>query len=214
MRARPPERDILLGRTVYNGTTQNIGINYLTSKEPIWFAGPDIIASILLTGKVPRIEKAIRVMPHGKQAGLASTSLRGMVNVDAKRHSFFKHVIEQRAAHESSPALHYWLKILANSGSYGLFVELNQNDAHATKLGMFSGEESFETVSDVVEEPGKWFAPHIASLITSGGRLLLAMLEKSIADAGGTYLFCDTDSAAIVSAENRQQIAMPNAANP
>ena len=57
-----PDNDILPVRTVYNGTTQNIGINYLTSKEPIWFAGPDIIASILLTGKVPHIEKAIRVV--------------------------------------------------------------------------------------------------------------------------------------------------------
>ena len=134
--------------------------------------------------------------------------------MDAKRHSFFKHVIEQRAANESNPALHYWLKILANSGSYGLFVELNPNESDATKLKVFSGEESFETTSDVVEEPGKWFAPHIASLITSGGRLLLAMLEKCIADAGGTYLFCDTDSAAIVSAKHRQQIAMPDGAKP
>ncbi len=78
-----PDNDILPTRTIYNGTTQNIGINYLTSKEPIWFAGPDIIASILLTGKVPHIEKAIRVVPHGKQTGLGATSLRGMVEVDA-----------------------------------------------------------------------------------------------------------------------------------
>jgi len=140
-----PDNDILPVRTVYNGTTQNIGINYLTSKEPIWFAGPDIIASILLTGRVPCIEKAIRVKPHGKQQGLTSTSLRGMVKVDANKNSFFKHVIEQRAAHESNPALHYWLKILANSGSYGLFVELNPNEADAAKLKVFSGEESFET---------------------------------------------------------------------
>ncbi len=66
----------------------------------------------------------------------------------------------------------------------------------------------------MVEEPGKWFAPHIASLITSGGRLLLAMLEKTIADAGGTFLFCDTDSAAIVSAKHRQRIAMPDGGEP
>ena len=137
-----------------------------------------------------------------------------MVRVDAKKHSFFKHVIEQRAAHESNPALHYWLKILANSGSYGLFVELNPNDADAAELHVHSGEDSFSTQSDVVEEPGDWFAPHIASLITSGGRLLLAMLEKCITDAGGTYLFCDTDSAAIVSTETRQQIAMPDGAKP
>src|ERR1035438_1380803 len=209
-----PDNDILPVRTVYNGATQNIGINYLTSKEPIWFAGPDIIASILLTGKVPHIEKAIRVNPHGKQRGLASTSLRGMVRVDANKNSFFRHVIEQRAAHESNPALHYWLKILANSGSYGLFVELNPNEADAAQLKVFSGEEFFETTSDVVEEPGKWFAPHVASLITSGGRLLLAMLERCIADAGGTFLFCDTDSAAIVSAKHRERIAMPDGAQP
>jgi len=209
-----PDNDILPVRTLYNGVTQNIGINYLTSENPIWFAGPDIVASILLTGRVPRIEKAIRVVAHGKQGGLKGTSLRGMVEVDANKHSFFRHVIEQRAAHESNPALYYWLKILANSGSYGLFVELNPNESDTTKLRVFSGEESFDTTSDVIEEPGKWFAPHIASLITSGGRLLLAMLEKCIANAGGTFLFCDTDSAAIVSSEHGGLVAMPDGAKP
>jgi hypothetical protein len=209
-----PVDNILPVRCVYNGTTQNIGINYLTSKEPIWFAGPDVIASILLTGKVPTIDKAIRVEPRGKQPGLASTSLRGMVKVDAKKHSFFKHVIEQRAAHESNPALHYWLKILANSGSYGLFVELNPNEANEAELRVFSGEESFSTTSDVVEEPGDWFAPHVASLITAGGRLLLAMLEKCITNAGGRFLFCDTDSAAIVSSQHGGLVAMPDGAEP
>jgi hypothetical protein len=201
-------------RTLYNGVTQNIGLDYLTSPEPIWFAGPDIVDSILLTGKIPRIEKAIRIVAHGKQEGLRATSLRSMVEVDANTHSFFKHVIEQRAAHESDPALYYWLKILANSGSYGLFVELNPNDSDVTELRVFSGEESFETTSDVVEEPGPWFAPHIASLITSGGRLLLGMLERCITDAGGTFLFCDTDSAAIVSSEHGGPIAMPDGAEP
>ncbi len=40
------------------------------------------------------------------------------------------------------------------------------------------------------------------------------MLEKAITDAGGTFLFCDTDSAAIVSAGHRQLIAMPDGAEP
>jgi hypothetical protein len=153
-------------------------------------------------------------VPHGKQAKLGSTSLRGMVKVDANRNSFFKHVIEQRAAHESNPALHYWLKILANSGSYGQFVELNPRESNGTNIKVFSGEESFPTTSDVVEEPGKWFAPHIVSLITSGGRLLLGMLEKCIADAGASFLFCDTDSAAIVSSQHGRPVAMPDGAEP
>jgi hypothetical protein len=59
-----------------------------------------------------------------------------------------------------------------------------------------------------------WFAPHIGSLTTAGGRLLLATLEKCIVNAGGTFLFCDTDSAAIVSTEQRTQIAMPDGAEP
>jgi hypothetical protein len=137
-----------------------------------------------------------------------------MVSIDGNRDSLFKHVVEQRAANEVNPALYYWLKILASSGSYGLFVELNPNESNSTRLKVFSGEESFETTSDVVEEPGKWFAPHIAALITSGGRLLLGMLERCIADAGGTFLFCDTDSAAVVSAQHRQKIAMPEGAKP
>lgn len=210
-----PNRDILPVRSLYNGVTQNIGINYLTSKGPIWFAGPDIVASILLNGRVvPRIEKAIRVVPTGKQKGLAETSLRGMVRIDANKVSFFRNVIEQRAANEENAALHYWLKILANSGSYGLFVELNPDEAKNAKLRIFTGEKPFDTTSDVVEEPGDWFAPHIGSLITAGGRLLLAMLEKCISDAGGSYLFCDTDSAAIVSTEHRQKISMPDAGEP
>jgi hypothetical protein len=40
------------------------------------------------------------------------------------------------------------------------------------------------------------------------------MLEKCIADTGGTFLLCDTDSAAIVSAKDRQPIAMPDGAEP
>jgi hypothetical protein len=209
-----PEEDIFPVRTAYNGTTQNIGINYLTSKKPIWLGGPDVIASILLTGKIPRIVKALQVLGHGKQKQLGSTTLRGMVEINASQHSFFKHVIEQRAANESNPPLHYWLKILANSGSYGLFVELNPKESPNAKVKVFSGEEAFETTSNIVEEPGKWFAPHIGALITAGGRLLLAMLERCITNAGGTYLFCDTDSAAIVSAKHRQTIPMPDGERP
>jgi hypothetical protein len=73
---------------------------------------------------------------------LGSTSLRGVVKTDATKHSFFKHVIEQRAANESKPALYYWLKILANSGSYGWLVVLNPNEAAYVKLKVFSGEDS------------------------------------------------------------------------
>src|SRR5215469_11254567 len=61
---------------------------------------------------------------------------------------------------------------------------------------------------------GKVVCTPLGSLITSAGRLLLAMLERCITDASGTYLFCDTDSAAIVSTQRRQQVAMPDGTPP
>ena len=82
------DRDILPVRTVYNGQTQNIGINELSSDAPIWFAGLDLVASVLLTGKAPRILKAIRMIPHGKHKGLMRTSLYGMVDIDPRHDDF------------------------------------------------------------------------------------------------------------------------------
>ncbi len=47
------------------------------------------------------------------------------------------------------------------------------------------------------ERPGAFFNPIVATLVTGGARLMLAMLETEVAAAGGTFVFCDTDSLAI-----------------
>jgi hypothetical protein len=52
-----------------------------------------------------------------------------------------------------------------------------------------------------MEPPGPWYFPPVSALITAGGRLLLAMLERMVTDASGSYLMCDTDSMAIVASE-------------
>ncbi len=198
-----PSDDILPVRTVYNGATQNIGNNYLTSKTPLWFAGCDLVASAIRTGKAPRILRAIRIVPHGKQAGMKTVALRGsMVEIDPYKDDLFRKVIEQRKLNKADKKLYYWLKILANS-IYGFFVELipelqNRN----ISLEIFSGEKTFSESSDVIEKEGKWFFAPLASLITSAGRLLLAMTETCVSEKKGTYLFCDTDSLAIVSSKD------------
>jgi hypothetical protein len=197
-----PDNDILPVRTVYNGQTQNIGINNLSSDSPIWFAGPDVIASVLLTGKCPQIIEAIRMVPHGKQRGLNPTVLCGKVHIDPKKDDFFRSVIEQRECHKSNRGLERFLKTLANSGSYGLFVEVTpETTRQPTPVKVFSGDRHFEQEGSTVETHGQWYFPPVASLITAGGRLFLAMLEKSVSDRSGTYLFCDTDSMCIVATE-------------
>jgi hypothetical protein len=213
-----PSTEILPARAKYNGETTNIGINPLSSETPLWFAGPDLVAAKLFTGQSPEILRAIRVVPEGRQPGLMKISLRGMVEIDPKTDDFFKVVIEarervrkdKRLTAAEREALQYFLKILANSGSYGLFVEINPERVGAdektgaparAKMQVFSGEHQFETTSTVIEKPGDWYCPVFASLITAGGRLLLAMLERAVTDAGGTYVLCDTDSMAIVASE-------------
>jgi hypothetical protein len=59
------------------------------------------------------------------------------------------------------------------------------------------------------ETPGDYYFPPLASLITSGARLMLALLEHSVSDAGGTYAMEDTDSMAIVANEHGGLVACP-----
>jgi hypothetical protein len=207
-----PDKNIFPVRSVYDGRTQNIGSNYLTSEEPIWFAGPDVIASVLATGKAPQIEKAIRVVPRGKQAGLRPTNLRGMVQIDPRKEDFFRRVVEERKKFPKDDPMEYFLKIFASSGSYGLFVEVNQKELdESTAVGVFSGEHSHEESSKEIEEAGRWYSPILGSLIAAGGRLLLAMLERCVADTEGTYLFCDTDSLCIVSSQKSEPLRIAGA---
>ena len=49
--------------------------------------------------------------------------------------------------------------------------------------------------------PGEFCFPPVASLITGGGRLMLAMLEHCVSKLGGEYVMEDTDSMAIVATE-------------
>jgi hypothetical protein len=127
-----------------------------------------------------------------------------MVRIDPRRHDFFCHTVEQRRYHRpTNEQLSAFLKTLGNAGSYGLFVEVTpEAQANATAVKVFSGDTSFESPSlSIVERPGRWYFPPIAALITAGGRLLLTMLECSVRDIGGTYLFCDTDSLCIVASQ-------------
>ena len=131
------------------------------------------------------------------------------MTIDPYKDDLFRKIIEQRKLHKSDKALYYWLKILANS-IYGFFVELNpeiQNKNVPVKV--FSGEKTFSDDSDVIENPGPWFFPPLASLITSGGRLLLAMTEACVKEKRGTYLFCDTDSLAIVASKEGGLLHIP-----
>jgi hypothetical protein len=119
-----PNGDVFPVRTMHGGFTPSVGNDYLTDEKPIWFAGPDVINSVLQTDKIPRILRAIRVVPHGKQKGLKPVRLRGAVRIHPGHDDIFRKIVEERRRHKDDKDLSRWLKLFANS-IYGCFVELN-----------------------------------------------------------------------------------------
>jgi hypothetical protein len=75
-----PNNHILPVRTMYDGTTPNIGNNYLSSSKPIWVAGPDLIASAIQTRSAPEVIRAVCIMPRGKQTEMRPVNLESCTN--------------------------------------------------------------------------------------------------------------------------------------
>ena len=192
-----PSEDVLPVRALYSGTgDSNIGLNPLTANEPIWYAGPDLAASRLATGRTPEILQAFRLVPLGVQEGMKTTVI-GTRTIDPEEDDFFRVVIEERKKLPKSHPHYLLLKIIANA-LYGIFAELNKVEYGkncAKQLNVFSGEHKFEQPTLTVERPGKFHFPPAAALITAGGRLMLSLLESMVTkDLGGAYLLTDTDS--------------------
>ncbi len=135
--------------------------------------------------------------------------LMGAIPVDPYSDDLFQRVIEHRKANEKNKALKHALKIVANSTSYGCFVELNEEkESKAVKLEVYSGDDHCTLMSvKKVEDPGSWYFPPLASLITAGGRLLLAMAELCVTEAGGTWMAADTDSILAVANKTGREVA-------
>ncbi|MGH9765677.1 MAG: DNA polymerase, partial [Blastocatellia bacterium] len=176
-----------------------IGLNYLSSDRPLWYALPDIIASKLLTSRVPKILKAIAFEPKEQQDGLQPVTIAGKreFRVDPLKEDFFKRLIELRMQTKGQDR--NVLKLVANAMGYGIFVQQNvQELAEPVAVHCYpaTGRE-FLVDTDQEERPGEFFHPLLGALITSAARLMLAISERLVFDAGLDWAFCDTDSMAI-----------------
>ncbi len=215
------EGDILPVRARYGlkgDFNATIGVNPYWSDSPQWFTIADVVASTLLTGHPPKIVQAIKFEPVGVLPGLKAVRLGGDIRVDPVRDDFFKVVIEKRLPVKHKP-LGAFLKVLANSGSYGIFAQFDRADlAPGTARQVIvedgspgdpSEDNSYTVTTDHPETPGPYAFPPIAAVITGGARLMLAMLERCVTDIGGTWVFGDTDSMAIVATETGGTISCP-----
>lgn len=218
--------DILPTRAKYSRESNDyqVGLNHLfaTSDKPedgLWYALPDLAASVLLTGRVPQVVEAFRIVPTGQLPGLRPITLRGTVPIDPRRDDFFRKVIEERKRLANDPRLSddernrldKALKVLANATSYGIFAEMIREEM-AEKIPVCCygiDPKPFTCRVANPERAGEYCFPPLASLITAAARLMLALLERCVTDLGGTYAMEDTDSMAIVATQRGGLIEFP-----
>src|SRR6266566_6693810 len=74
-----------------------LAFNFLSSKQPIWMTGLDVIAAKLMSGKPLRILKAIQLVPHGVQPGLRPVKLYNQLVVDPLRDDLAAKLVELRS---------------------------------------------------------------------------------------------------------------------
>ncbi len=218
-----PDGDVLPVRAQYDphSPSWGIAVTHLTSPGPLWYSLPDLVASALLTGRAPTVLQAIRLRPEGTTAGLTPLRLPGGQLVDPRTDDPFQVMTEQRQRVRADPTLteherqrlQLFLKITTNAGAYGIWAEYNAQDLPAgeTRAVTVYGRdtEPSRTRVPAPEEPGKFCYPPLAAVLTGAARLLLALLERCVTDAGGTWAMADTDSMGIVATRDGGLVPCP-----
>lgn len=206
------DRDLFPVRACYPGEKHpTIGLNYLTTQDEIWVTLADCIAAWILTGKLPEVLEAKAFQPGPVQRGLKPIKLFGRHEVDPYEDDLFRRVIqlrvEVRGQAKSASGTEREvldeeaqnLKIVANSTSYGIFIQTNVDTLpDPATVEVFGNEaDPFLTKSRKAEAPGPFYHPLLATLITGGARLMLALAEHRAGEEGLDWVFCDTDSLAL-----------------
>jgi hypothetical protein len=217
-----PDGDILPVRATYQPNNEQnfgIGVNPLTYHGTLWYALPDVIATTLLGyDNPPIVIRAIRLNGVGVQAGLRPVKLRGGATLDplAERDPFLV-MIEERARVKADAALdeaerdrlELFLKITANATAYGSLARFDRRDLAAKTAVSVHGPDPppHAARTETPEDPGPFNFPPVACSITAAARLMLAILERLVTDAGGTYAFLDTDSMGILACRDGGPVA-------
>ena len=218
-----PNGDVLPIRSKFSSASNDwqVGINHVYAKkeDALWYSIPDVVASILSTGRVPEIVDAFLIEPSGVLFELIPTKLRGMVEVDPEHNDFFKVVVEERLRLSSRgdlsdieiKRLEKALKILASATCFGIYAQMDRQDdddkVEVTCHGI--DPEPYKCKVAHPEFPGEfWFSP-LGSLTTAGARLMLALLDHCVSELHGSYVMEDTDSMALAATQHGGLVPCP-----
>ena len=218
-----PNGDVLPIRSKYSPASNDwqVGLNHVYAKkeDALWYSIPDVVASILITGRAPEIVDAFLIEPSGTLFEAVPTKLRGMVNVDPAHDDFFRVIVDERLSLSSrgelseveAKRLDKALKILASATCFGIYAQMDRQDDDEKVEVICHGidPDPYKCTVAHPEFPSEfWFSP-LGSLIPAGARLILALLDHCISALHGTYVMEDTDSMAIVATEHGGFIPCP-----
>jgi transcriptional regulator with XRE-family HTH domain len=209
-----PDGEVYPVRAPYGLDGQyTIGLNHIRKGPPIWLTLADCIVAKLHTGRTPKVISAVGFVSRGIQRGLKPVSIGGSseYRIDPRREDFFKRLIELRHTikerrdaatgpeRERLDVEQNQLKILASSTSYGIYAEVNVSSRPEPVPVVCFGStgEPYQAKARQTENPGAYYHPLMATLITAGARLMLSIAERVAAQEGFDWVFCDTDSMAL-----------------
>jgi hypothetical protein len=208
----------------------NVALADRAGGVPQLYALPDLVASKLETGRAPRVLKVLRFQPLPEQQDrVRPFALAGdpRYRIDPATDNLIQRLIELRAevraerefaerqgdlaASRRLDGIQQAMKVTASATCYGVPIEMNVTEQRRpvnVNVHLPDGT-NYRTRSDRIEEPGRRYHPLIATLVASGGRLLLATAIALVHEHGGEYVFCDTDSLFIAASRDGRLIPCP-----
>ena len=191
--------------------TQNIGVNYLKSTDgtSLWYTVSDLIASKLLTGHTPTIEKAITFHPVGIQQNIPDEKIEIFkeVAVNPRKENFIEQLIEKRLEMKQScvdcdvdKTIQNTIKIIANTASYGIHIQVNseKSEKQNEPITVYGIDEPFSVDQNTTsrkEIPARHFNPILGVFLPAAARLVLAAAESLVMQHRDGYVaYMDTDS--------------------
>jgi hypothetical protein len=156
------------------------------SSIPLHVPWCDVVAGAVLSGKVPRIVKATRLVPVARQTGCRQRipSWPGIV-LDLDDDIAVTLALLRQAVKAEDPTLGALLRVVVNSLVFGGLARFDP-------IWRTDGRRQVPA-----ERPGPWCFLPIAVSVTAAARLFLAVLDRLVRDRGGIVAYRDTDSATI-----------------
>jgi hypothetical protein len=182
-----------------------------SSGEPVWVAFASLVESMIRTGRLPAMLEAYEWVPAERLPGLGKIRLRKTgalidLSEDPANGAFtdpFLALAWDRARLKRDRSMPGWekerirglLKVMANSIGYGAEVEFNRRGT-ARPFRVW-GPGGRLDVAARPEHPGWLCYPPFATSCVAGSRLMMALLECLVRDAGGEILWMDTDGGCV-----------------